>query len=85
MVTNTLPIPSEKEIDKLEVLSIAPTIAHTIKAVFEEASVMSSSTEKTSPNPPPQKPQGPGLVLQLRRSGRPVCKTKPGSGAIFDG
>ena len=39
VVTNTLPIPPEKEIDKLEVLSIAPTIAHTIKAVFEEASV----------------------------------------------
>ena len=39
VVTNTLPIPPEKEIDKLEVLTIAPTIAHTIKAVFEEASV----------------------------------------------
>ena len=39
VVTNTLPIPSEKDIDKLEILSIAPTIAHTIKAVFEEASV----------------------------------------------
>ena len=39
IVTNTLPIPSEKQIDKLEVLSIAPTIAHTVKAVFEEASV----------------------------------------------
>jgi ribose-phosphate pyrophosphokinase len=38
-VTNTLPIPSEKAIDKLVVLSIAPTIAQTIKAVFEEASV----------------------------------------------
>ncbi len=39
VVSNTLPIPSEKEIDKLVVLSIAPTIAQTIKAVFEEASV----------------------------------------------
>jgi ribose-phosphate pyrophosphokinase len=39
VVTNTLPIPSEKEIDKLVVLSIAPTIAQTIKAVFEEESV----------------------------------------------
>lgn len=38
-VTNTLPIPSEKEMDKLVVLSIAPTIAQTIKAVFEEESV----------------------------------------------
>ena len=39
VVTNTLPIPPEKEIDKLVVISIAPTIAHTIKAVFEEESV----------------------------------------------
>ena len=30
---------SEKEIDKLKVLKIVPTIAHTIKAVFEEALV----------------------------------------------
>jgi ribose-phosphate pyrophosphokinase len=39
VVTNTLPLPSEKQFDKLEVLSIAPTIAQTIKAVFEEESV----------------------------------------------
>ncbi len=39
VVTNTLPLTSEKEIDKLVVLSIAPTIAETIKAVFEEESV----------------------------------------------
>jgi ribose-phosphate pyrophosphokinase len=39
VVTNTLPIPSEKELDKLVVVSIAPTIAQTIKAVFEEESV----------------------------------------------
>jgi len=39
VVTNTLPIPSEKELDNLVILSIAPTIAHTIKAVFEEESV----------------------------------------------
>jgi ribose-phosphate pyrophosphokinase len=39
VVTNTLPIPSEKVLDKLVVLSIAPTIASTIKAVFEEDSV----------------------------------------------
>jgi ribose-phosphate pyrophosphokinase len=39
VVTNTLPIPSEKMLDKLVVLSIAPTIASTIKAVFEEDSV----------------------------------------------
>jgi ribose-phosphate pyrophosphokinase len=39
VVTNTLPLPSEKQLDKLEILSIAPTIAQTIKAVFEEESV----------------------------------------------
>ena len=39
VVTNTLPIPSEKQLDKLVTLSIAPTIAQTIKAVFEEGSV----------------------------------------------
>lgn len=39
VVTNTLPIPSEKQLDNLKILSIAPTIAQTIKAVFEEESV----------------------------------------------
>jgi ribose-phosphate pyrophosphokinase len=39
IITNTLPIPSEKAIDKLVILSIAPIIAQTIKAVFEEGSV----------------------------------------------
>jgi ribose-phosphate pyrophosphokinase len=49
VVTNTLPIPSEKEIDKLVVLSIAPTIAQTIKAVFEEASVSELFHDKNQP------------------------------------
>jgi ribose-phosphate pyrophosphokinase len=39
VVTNTLPIDDDKQMDKLVVLSIAPTIASTIKAVFEEGSV----------------------------------------------
>ena len=39
VVSSTLPIPSEKQLDKLVILSIAPTIAQTIKAVFEEESV----------------------------------------------
>jgi ribose-phosphate pyrophosphokinase len=39
VVTNTLPLPSEKQLDKLSILSIAPTIAQTVKAVFEEESV----------------------------------------------
>jgi ribose-phosphate pyrophosphokinase len=38
-VTNTLPLPAEKQIDKLEVLSIAPIIAQAIDAVFEDKSV----------------------------------------------
>ncbi|HEV8296618.1 MAG TPA: ribose-phosphate diphosphokinase [Acidimicrobiales bacterium] len=38
-VTNTLPQPPEKQIDKIEVLSIAPIIAQAIDAVFEDTSV----------------------------------------------
>ena len=39
MVTNTLPIPSEKQFDALRVLSIAPIIAEALDAVFEDTSV----------------------------------------------
>jgi ribose-phosphate pyrophosphokinase len=39
VVTNTLPIPDEKRFDALEVLSIAPTIAEALAAVFGDASV----------------------------------------------
>jgi ribose-phosphate pyrophosphokinase len=39
VVTDTVPIPSEKEIDKLEVLSVAKVIADAIDAVFEDTSV----------------------------------------------
>ncbi|MDQ4006106.1 MAG: ribose-phosphate diphosphokinase [Actinomycetota bacterium] len=39
IVTNTLPIPEEKRIDKLTVLSIAPIIAAALQAVFEDESV----------------------------------------------
>jgi ribose-phosphate pyrophosphokinase len=39
VVTNTLPLPSEKQIDKIEVLSIAGVIADAIDAVFEDTSV----------------------------------------------
>ena len=39
VVTNTVPIPSEKRFDGLRVLSIAPLVANTIDAVFEERSV----------------------------------------------
>lgn len=39
VVTNTLPVPQDKKIDKIEVLSIAPIIARALKAIFEDASV----------------------------------------------
>ena len=39
VVTNTLPVTSEKQFDTLTVLSIAPVIAKAIRAVFEDASV----------------------------------------------
>ena len=38
-VTNTLPLPPEKQLDKIEVLSIAAIIAQAIDAVFEDTSV----------------------------------------------
>jgi ribose-phosphate pyrophosphokinase len=41
IVTNTLPIPPEKEIDCLTVLSIAPLISAAVKEVFEDGSVTS--------------------------------------------
>ncbi len=39
VVTNTLPVPEEKRIDKLTILSIAPIVASAIQAVFEDESV----------------------------------------------
>ena len=39
VVTNTLPIPPERRIDKLEILSVAKLIADAIDAVFEDTSV----------------------------------------------
>ncbi len=41
VVTNTLPIPPEKQFDKLTVLSIAPLIARAITEVFSQGSVTS--------------------------------------------
>ena len=46
IVTNTLPIPRDKRIPKLTVLSIAPLIAEAIEAVFEESSVAALMQEK---------------------------------------
>ena len=39
IVTDTLPLPPEKTIDKLEIVSVAPIIASAIRAVFEDTSV----------------------------------------------
>ncbi len=39
VVTNTLPLPPEKQFDKVEVLSVAGIIAEAIDAVFEDTSV----------------------------------------------
>jgi ribose-phosphate pyrophosphokinase len=39
VLTNTLPLPSEKQIDKIEVLSVAPLIAEALGAVFDDTSV----------------------------------------------
>jgi ribose-phosphate pyrophosphokinase len=41
IVTNTLPIRPDQDFDKLTVLSIAPLLAHAIRAVFEDGSVTS--------------------------------------------
>jgi len=41
VVTNTLPLPPEKQFDKLTQLSIAPMVARAIREVFEDGSVTS--------------------------------------------
>jgi ribose-phosphate pyrophosphokinase len=41
IVTNTLPIPPEREFDKLTILSIAPLVSRAIREVFEDGSVTS--------------------------------------------
>jgi ribose-phosphate pyrophosphokinase len=39
VITDTLPLPPEKQIDKIEVLSVAPILADAIRAVFDDTSV----------------------------------------------
>jgi ribose-phosphate pyrophosphokinase len=39
VLTNTLPLPPEKQLDNIEVLSVAKVIADALDAVFEDASV----------------------------------------------
>ncbi|MGO4750897.1 ribose-phosphate diphosphokinase, partial [Streptomyces sp. 2MCAF27] len=44
--TNTLPTPSEVQLDKITVLSMAPTIARAVQEVFEDGSVTSLFEEQ---------------------------------------
>ena len=39
VLTNTLPLPSDCDLDKIEIVSVAPIIASTMKAIFEDESV----------------------------------------------
>jgi ribose-phosphate pyrophosphokinase len=39
VITNTLPLPPEKQLDKIEVLSVAQIIADALSAVFDDTSV----------------------------------------------
>ncbi len=39
VVTNTMPIPDDCNCSKIEVVSIAPIVASTMKAIFEDESV----------------------------------------------
>ena len=42
IITDTLPMPADADLDLIEVLSVAPLIARAIDAVFEDASVSES-------------------------------------------
>jgi ribose-phosphate pyrophosphokinase len=39
VITDSLPLPPEKQLDKIEVCSVSQTIADAIDAVFEDGSV----------------------------------------------
>jgi ribose-phosphate pyrophosphokinase len=41
VITNTLPVPTDRRFDKLTVLSIAPLISRAIREVFEDGSITS--------------------------------------------
>ncbi|MFE7135851.1 ribose-phosphate diphosphokinase [Streptomyces sp. NPDC057638] len=46
VLTNTLPTPGELELDKITVLSMAPTIARAVREVFQDGSVTSLFEEQ---------------------------------------
>ena len=39
MLTNTIPLPADKRLPKIEVLSVAKILADALSAVFDETSV----------------------------------------------
>jgi ribose-phosphate pyrophosphokinase len=39
VLTNTLPLPPDKQLPQIEVLSVAPLIAEALGAVFDDTSV----------------------------------------------
>jgi ribose-phosphate pyrophosphokinase len=39
VLTNTLPLPAEKQLPNIEILSVAPLIAEALGAVFDDTSV----------------------------------------------
>ncbi len=39
MLTNSLPLPAEKQLPNVEVLTVAPLIAEALGAVFDDTSV----------------------------------------------
>jgi ribose-phosphate pyrophosphokinase len=39
VVTNSIPLPPEKQLDKIKVLSVAPLFGEAIRRIFEELSV----------------------------------------------
>ena len=39
IITNTIPLPEDKKIDKIKVLSVAPLLGEAITRIFREVSV----------------------------------------------
>ena len=78
IVTNTLPIPPERQFDKLTELSIAPLLSQAIREVFEDGSVTSLF------EPPAGRLFGPALAGGSV-STRPTVSTSPGPASGWAG
>ncbi len=48
VVTNSIPIPLEKQLDKMEILNLAPLLAEAIENIHEDASVSAILTNRTA-------------------------------------